>query len=159
MNSASLTTMATTGRQGLRDLTNAPELLQSPSRKRSRQQTEEEEACAILQPAKTSQITVKSKEHDQPVHLDIPKTSAVFHRRGGAQRMMRHSRQLLSLAAVTPGTIYCDHKSYLFCLHAFLKFLRVPFLNLSCRRRRTTRTLLTTSRAYLRPVPTATVCL
>jgi hypothetical protein len=112
--------MATTARQGLRDLTNALEIPQSPSRKRSRQQAEENDACMPSQPTKNSTITVPSSNLNPAVPLDIPRIASNQHRRGGTQRMMRHSRQALSFGGVIPGTIYHDHKSRLFGLHAFL---------------------------------------
>ncbi|KIM33428.1 hypothetical protein M408DRAFT_154265 [Serendipita vermifera MAFF 305830] len=91
--------MATT-RIGLHDVTNASELPASPSRKRSRRETEAEDACLPAQPLKLVQTTVQTTKINQ---LYPPETSKVpSAQRGGAHRLLRHGRLGLSLPTVAP---------------------------------------------------------
>lgn len=90
-------------RTGLQDVTNASELPSSPARKRSRQETEEDDACLI----KLAQTTVQSTHVTQP---EAFKASSVPHQRGGTHRSIRHGRLGLSMPTVTPGKICHNYK-------------------------------------------------
>ena len=95
-------------RTGLQDVTNALELPPSSSRKRSRQDVEEQDACLLPQPLKPTVQTTKS---DTIAPLEHSRLSSGQHQRGGAHRQMRQGRLGLSLPTITPGKIFSFHKS------------------------------------------------